>query len=357
MERKYFTACFLYPGIAHYNDNSHLSRVLINKHIKEIADTFLDAPVVTGDHIQPTSANDPIISGRVTRVFCNTEGFVTREGVKVEADNKYYCDFYLDDEESIKEWEKYGYVSCSYEILEAIYPKKNASGEFEKLTYINAPYDAEIKKVKARHLAIVNKPRYEEALIYENSVMSNDKQTESKIEVSDNVFVTFCSSAAEKGREVLAKILDNSKKKENKEDGHEDGEKENSKKKMNKKHDNDIDEEEEEPSDNSKKKKNSKKKENESEEKEMEEEEKEEMKEEKKHNKKEKKDNEMIEIDGEEVSMDHLKSMYRENKKTKHKDNSVNLKSIRAEAIEKANAKAEPITFARIDGKSLYSKK
>lgn len=378
---KYFTACFLYPGVAFYPNDSTLRTVLIDNYIDEIANSFIGSPVVIG-HNQPLSENDPIIRGKVIRVFCNTDGFITREGVNVPADRKYYCDFYV-DAEGAEAAKKLGYVSCSYHIAEGIYPQKNSDGEFEKLSYINIPYEVEAKKVQARHLAIVDdKARYEQAVIYENSTESDsninyyqggliynnepvmEKEFESKIEIESGVSLSFLSSAKDKGREILSKIFDNAKKKENED-----------KEEKEEKRDNAEDEDEKDEKKNKKDKKNcsmkknkkSKKENEESEDDDMEEEDdevdnsKEEEEEEKKNkkNKKNKKDN-SIDIDGEELSIDYIKELHnkaKENSKDNAtKDNSVDLESIQSKAFT-ASAVTETPFVSPINGKALFGSK
>ena len=380
-ELNYFTACFLYPGVAYYPDDATLKTVLIDKHIEEIANKFVGSPLVIG-HNQPTSEDDPIIVGKVTKVFCNTDGIVTRQGVEIKADRKYYCDFYTTTKAAAKAARDLGFVSCSWKLIEGIYPKQNSDGEFEKLSYINLPYEVEAKVVEARHMAIVDdKARYEQAVIYENSTESestkfirggaiydNSMEIESKVEIEKGIFLTFASSAAEKGRDMLNKIFDNAKKK-------------NSSDEEAKKEANDLEEHEEEEIEEEKKnkkkkmncsgsmKKNKKKKENaESEDEGMEEEEdvadnsKEEEEEEKKDHKKK---SNSIEVDGKDVDVEELKNLYRDNAKKKNseeedkdntKENSVDLDAIQHKALTSSKVSETPFA-TYVDGASLYGSK
>ena len=154
-EPQTFTAKILYKGTPRYKDEV----ILINKYIEDIANSFLGAGVVIGHIDDELQENDPRVVGRVTRIFWNTEGFTTSKGVFVKPDGDWYCDFTLFNQVAISCWESIGFVSTAYTVLES-----EPGG-----TWQNNPYSAEIKKVKAEHLAIVSNPRYEEAKILKNS--------------------------------------------------------------------------------------------------------------------------------------------------------------------------------------------
>jgi len=340
---KKYIAPLLYAGIAKYNDKNW-SKVLINKHIDDIAKAFIGSPIVEG-HNQPTGDTDPNILGVVDEVFCNGEGFTLKEGTIIKPDGKYYCGFVprngkeQECEEAVK---RTGFISTSYLADEVIEPLNG-----EKFEYINMPYDVEIKSVKARHVALVKAPRYEEAIIYENKKENTMSEHESKVEIEKGVFVSFVSSAAEKGRELLAGIFDNSKKKKNNSEesrgwigdpkDREDLEKEEKNKKDNmsdeeakkdlkklEKHEEDEIKEE--------KKENSKKKKNNSDDK----------KDEKENSDDEEMDN-SVEVEGEKVSMNELKTCWKNSKKSneKLKENS------------KEEAPKEKISLEEIEAKSF----
>lgn len=287
-QKKYISP-LLYAGIAKYNDKNW-SKVLINKYIDDIAKAFVGSPVVEG-HNQPFSDTDPSILGIIDKVFCNGEGFALKNGTFVKPDGKYYCEFIanngkdLELEEAVK---RNGFISTSYVAEEVIEPKSG-----EKFEYINVPYDVEIKSVNARHVALVKAPRYEDAQIYEN-----EKQIimdiESKVEIEKGVFVSFVSSAAEKGKELLSGIFDNAKKKK---DNMSDEEAKKDLEKLEKHEEEEI-----------KEKSNSKKKKNNSDD-----------KEEKKENSDDEEMDNSVEVGGEKVSMEDLKNCWKNAKKSNEK--------------------------------------
>ncbi|MGL5113639.1 MAG: hypothetical protein ACRC6O_13485 [Flavobacterium sp.] len=194
-EPQTFTAKFLYKGVAVYKEEN----VLINTYIEDIANTFIGANVTIGHVYDELKKGDPRIVGTVVKVFCNKEGFTTKDGKFIEADCDYYADFVLFNEAAINSWRMMGFVSCAYTVLEA-----EGGG-----TYINGPYNSEIKRVRADEFAIVSSPRYEDSKIIKNS-------NEPKIEIMDikngvksesNAF-----TALEKALDVIGLKFSNSKK-------------------------------------------------------------------------------------------------------------------------------------------------
>lgn len=367
--QKKYIAPLLYAGIAKYNDKNW-SKVLINKHIDDIAKAFVGSPIVEG-HNQPIGDTDPSILGIVDEVFCNGEGFALKDGTLIKPDGKYYCGFAprngkeQECEEAVK---RTGFISTSYLADEVIEPLNG-----EKFEYINMPYDVEIKSVKARHVALVKAPRYEEAIIYENEKENTMSEHESKIEIEKGVFVSFVSSAAEKGKELLAGIFDNSKKKKNNSDeegrgwiGDKKDREELAKEEKNKK-DNMSDEEakkdikklekHEEEEIKEEKKENSKKKKNNSGD----------EKEEKENSDEEEMDN-SVEVEGEKVSMDDLKNCWKNSKKSneKIKENSkeeapkeeVSLEDIEAKSFNNStNAKSFKIGIPEFGYNEFFNSK
>lgn len=315
--KKRYIAPLLYAGIAKYNDKNW-SRVLINKHIDDIAKSFVGTPIVEG-HNQPLSDSDPSILGIVDKVFCNGEGFTLKDGTQIAADGKYYCEFEAingKEQECDEAVKRNGFISSSYLADEVIEPKNG-----EKFEYINTPYDIEIKSVKARHVALVKTPRYEDAIIYENE-KENIMDIESKVEIEKGVFLSFVSSAAEKGKEMLSGIFENAKKKK---DNMSDEEAKEEAKKLVKHEEEEIKEE---------KKDNSKKKKNNSDEEEKDEED-------KKDNSEDEEMDNSVDVDGEKVSMDELKNCWKNSKKSNVKDNS------------KEEPKKEEISLEEIEAKSF----
>ena len=377
-----YTACFLYPGIARYSKTEFLQNVLIDKHIDQIAKAFIGAPMTIG-HISPAKPNpgDVRIKGKVTNVFLNNEGFVTKEGIFVKADNKYYCDFYLTDEEAMKAADELGFVSCAWEggTDDFIFPEKDENGKFEKLFYIAVPYDAELKNAEALHMAIVGEPRYEQSKIYTNdksgeSLFNNlntqpfqiykknmsieTKEVQSSIELEKGIFLNYCSAAAEKAREVALSIFSNAKKKN--EDAYEDerdaekrNSKKNSKKKMNEDEEEGDDEEDGEMENSkSKKAKNSKKKMNEDEDGEMENSKSKKAKNAKEED--EEKEN-SFEVEGEKYSKDEMKEAINCWKNSKKKNEADKTEKKEKTSKENSMTDSEKARYEYSDEETLVS--
>ncbi len=195
-EPQTFTAKFLYKGVAVYKEEN----VLINTYIEDIANTFIGANVTIGHVYDELKKGDLRIVGTVVRVFCNKEGFTTKDGKFIEADCDYYADFILHNEAAINSWKMMGFVSCAYTVLEA-----EGGG-----TYINGPYNSEIKRVRADEFAIVSQPRYEDSKIIKNS-----NETEIEIMTTENKEVkseATAFTALHKALEIIGSKFSNSKK-------------------------------------------------------------------------------------------------------------------------------------------------
>lgn len=335
----------MYAGICNYPEHNTWSKVLINKHIDQIAKSFVGVPVVVG-HNQPRDMNDPMVGGVVERVFCNSEGILLKDGTKLEPDGKYYCEFSAFKQDSIDAADKLGAVSTSWTADKVIVPEV-VNGEREKFEYLGLPYEVEIETVNARHLAIVGKPRYEDAVIYENS-KDNIMEIESKIELEKGVFLSFVSSAADKGKALLTSIFNNAKKKDNSD--------EEELKKIKELEEMEKEEIKEKKMDN-KKSKNNKKKDNESED----------MEESKENESKDEEDSmdNSVDIDGEKVSMEELKNCYKASKKKDNekkedtKDNSkgeeeIDLKEIESKTFNNSSEKTKYRIGASSMGKEFY---
>lgn len=373
-----FTACFLYPGVARYDKDTTLKMVLIDKHIDSIAKSFIGSPVTIG-HTEPADLplGDSRIVGMVTNVFQNIEGFTTNSGIFVEPDSKYYCDFYVNTPAGMAACESLGFVSCAWEGVEFIRPELNENGQYEKLTYINVEYEAELKQARGLHMALVEDPRYEQSIIFKNSMsgeiikQNENKEVTSSIEIQKGIVINYVSSKAEQAKDLVLSIFKNAKYKKNEDSYDDDEEEENSKKKAKnakKMKSNESEEEEEEMKKMEKKenvqegwtsdwgesekdkvdaaKGNKKSKKNESEEKD--EDEKEEKKKEEKDNKKKN----SVTIDGDEVSSDILVELYRNSKK----EVSVKTNSgfSLGEARDKSTSPAAKSESTYVNGKDLF---
>lgn len=143
----------MYEGIATYKDES----VFLSKDtLKKCMPNLKGRPVII-EHklgIKPDNMEKYAV-GYVTDCKYNNET------------GDFDCDFVTWNDEA-KELLKNGYtLSTSY------IPKEFGNGG----TFINTPYDKEIKDLNFTHLAIVKNPRYEKAKVYMNSTeeLNNDK--------------------------------------------------------------------------------------------------------------------------------------------------------------------------------------
>lgn len=161
-----FKARFLEKGVVKYEDEM----VLIKPdNLMNIANDFKGAHVII-DHQNINLNNANEIVGYITNVWYNEE------------DGWAWCDFTVNNEEAINLINKGYSVSCAY------IPEFAQGG-----TYHNIPYDQEIIGCEALHLAIVENPRYEDAIILQNSIKNKimtifkfkKDKVENKVEVKE----------------------------------------------------------------------------------------------------------------------------------------------------------------------------
>lgn len=148
----------MYQGVATYQDESVL---LTNETLKEYINDLKGKPVLINHKsgICPENMNDDAV-GYVTEAYYNSET------------GNFDCKFIIKDDEA-KDLIKQGYsVSTAY------IPTEYGAGG----SYINTPYDKEVKGLKFTHLALVPDPRYEEAKIYENSKTAIEEKENCKME-------------------------------------------------------------------------------------------------------------------------------------------------------------------------------
>lgn len=143
----------MYEGIATYKDES----VFLSKDtLKKCMPNLKGRPVII-EHklgIKPDNMEKYAV-GYVTDCEYNNET------------GDFDCDFVTWNDEA-KELLKNGYtLSTSY------IPKEFGNGG----TFINTPYDKEIKDLSFTHLAIVKNPRYEKVKVYMNSVNPDDNDS------------------------------------------------------------------------------------------------------------------------------------------------------------------------------------
>ena len=145
---KYFKARFLQPGLVKYSFGvCVLEKDTIDKFINE----FVGCPVIIG-HKDVTNENAKKLScGNICHIWYD------------ESDGWYWGDGIIDDEEAINKINQGYNVSCQYEITEYSNNTTNA-------LHNGNPYDKVILNGKPEHLAIVDRPRYENAMIAMNAL-------------------------------------------------------------------------------------------------------------------------------------------------------------------------------------------
>lgn len=139
---KFYKKNFLTAGIVSYDDVDDGVLLLKKETIDKALNTFKDKPVIiTHDGTEPV--------GKVIDCYYDAETA------------NYICIFYVDKPEAINLLDNMGQsISCTYYCLDFL-----PSG-----TYHNIPYDKEANNISFINLAIVDKPRYQEAKEYINSV-------------------------------------------------------------------------------------------------------------------------------------------------------------------------------------------
>lgn len=146
MERiKFYKKAFIAPGVVSYEDNNEGILLLQKDTIAKALNTFKNKPVIlTHEGIEER--------GQVIDCYYDNEtGY-------------FICIFYVDDPyvQNLLDNEEYA-VSCTYDCLEY-----GSAGK-----YHNIPYDEEATDIVFKNLAIVDKPRYQEAKEYINGALEN----------------------------------------------------------------------------------------------------------------------------------------------------------------------------------------
>lgn len=145
---KYFKARFLQPGLVKYSFGvCLLDKEIIDKFINQ----FVGCPVIIG-HKDVTNENAKELScGNICHIWYD------------QTDGWYWGDGIIDNEEAISLINQGYNVSCQYEITEFANNTTNA-------LHNGNPYDKVILNGKPEHLAIVDRPRYENAFIAVNAL-------------------------------------------------------------------------------------------------------------------------------------------------------------------------------------------
>lgn len=169
-----FKCRFLVPGLVKYDYGVCL---LTKENADKFIQGFIGCPVVI-NHQDVTDANAKDVSvGNIFSVWFD------------EKDGYYWCNGIITDKHAIELIDKGYSVSCQYTITEY---SDNNSGALHN----GNPYDKIIENGKPEHLAIVNNPRYEGAIIAVNAILA---QNEDK-------WITIHPNGEEnKGRHLLLK--------------------------------------------------------------------------------------------------------------------------------------------------------
>lgn len=147
-----FKARFLVPGLVKYDYGVCL---LTKENADKFIQGFTGCPVII-NHQTVTDKNvKDIAVGDIFSVWFD------------EKDGYYWCNGILRDKEAIKLINEGYSVSCQYLITEY---SDNTSGALHN----GNPYDKVIENGKPEHLAIVNNPRYEGAIIAVNAIMAEN---------------------------------------------------------------------------------------------------------------------------------------------------------------------------------------
>lgn len=147
-----FKARFLVPGLVKYDYGVCL---LTKENADKFMQGFIGCPVVI-NHQKVTDNNvKDIAVGDIFSVWFD------------EKDGYYWCNGIIRDKEAIKLIDEGYSVSCQYLITEC---SDNTTGALHN----GNPYDKIIENGKPEHLAIVNKPRYEGAIIAVNAIMAEN---------------------------------------------------------------------------------------------------------------------------------------------------------------------------------------
>lgn len=157
-----YRAYYIEPGLADYTAEG-IGVVLVQKPaLDAMMSTYVGKPVVNLEHtdLEP----EELFNMSVEKVKDFADGVIAAAGYDAEK-GWYWTDMMIWDEETLKNIKNGFSVSCAYDVTEA--DEKGG-------TYHNVPYDEEVLKGEALHMAIVPNPRYEQAWIIKNSKSEED---------------------------------------------------------------------------------------------------------------------------------------------------------------------------------------
>lgn len=151
---RYFKARFLQPGLVKYSFGvCLLEKETIDKFIFD----FVGCPVIIGHNDVTNENKDELVCGNICHIWYDQQ------------DGWYWGDGIIDNQEALNKIEDGFNVSCQYEITEY-------SNNTEEKLHNGNPYDKVILNGKPEHLAIVETPRYENAMIAVNAMDLTEKK-------------------------------------------------------------------------------------------------------------------------------------------------------------------------------------
>jgi len=162
---RYFKARFLQPGLVKYSFGvCLLEKETIDKFIFE----FVGCPVIIGHNDVTNENKDGLVCGNICHIWYDQQ------------DGWYWGDGIIDNQEALNKIEDGFNVSCQYEITEY-------SNNTEKKLHNGNPYDKVILNGKPEHLAIVDKPRYENAMIAVNALEITEEDEDKEESLQDGI--------------------------------------------------------------------------------------------------------------------------------------------------------------------------
>ena len=146
-----FEARLLEPGIVSYEDAGCGKALLTKESIENSVQSFIGRPLILTDNLKHQRVTPKDLEkharGYITEVYYNS------------ADGWFWCKGICHDDAAKDAINKVGFSSCAYQVTNA-----RKGGEYHAI-----PYNEEILQFSGEHLAIVDNPRYEGAIIRLNS--------------------------------------------------------------------------------------------------------------------------------------------------------------------------------------------
>lgn len=162
---RYFKARFLQPGLVKYSFGVCL---LEKETIDKFIFNFVGCPVIIGHNDVTNENKDELVCGNICHIWYDQQ------------DGWYWGDGIIDNQEALNKIEEGFNVSCQYEITEY-------SNNTEKKLHNGNPYDKVILNGKPEHLAIVETPRYENAMIAVNALEITEEDKDKEESIKDGI--------------------------------------------------------------------------------------------------------------------------------------------------------------------------